>query len=72
MENREPTVLGELKVLSSGPVTYELLGEGADNFAISNSGEVQNKVSIDREQNAKYELIVKATDGNGKYSNPKF
>ncbi|CAI2349910.1 unnamed protein product [Caenorhabditis sp. 36 PRJEB53466] len=65
-ENREPTVLGKVKMLlSSGPVTYELLGEHAEKFSVSNGGEIQNREQVDREENSKYELVVKATDQNG-------
>ncbi|EFO87329.1 CRE-CDH-8 protein [Caenorhabditis remanei] len=65
VENREPTVLGEVKVVSDGPVTYELLGENAVKFEISKSGEVQNLEKIDREEVEKFELVVKATDQSG-------
>ncbi|CAP29959.2 Protein CBR-CDH-8 [Caenorhabditis briggsae] len=65
MENREPTVLGGVKVISDGPVTFELLGENAAKFEIAQSGEIQNLEKIDREESEKFELIVKATDQNG-------
>ncbi|CDH93161.1 Cadherin domain-containing protein [Caenorhabditis elegans] len=65
VENREPTVLGEVKVISDGPVTYEILGENGEKFQISNDGEIQNLEPIDRETYEKFELIVKATDLNG-------
>ncbi|CAL2042239.1 unnamed protein product [Caenorhabditis brenneri] len=64
-ENREPTVLGEVKAIADGPVTYEILGENAEKFEIAASGEIQNLEKIDREKLEKFDLIVKATDQNG-------
>ncbi|EYC39761.1 hypothetical protein Y032_0641g1021 [Ancylostoma ceylanicum] len=72
-ENHKPSVLGEVKAVDPDsdqylPITYSIIGDGADFFSVSDQGEVRSLAPVDREVHDKFELVVRATDAGGKYT----
>nr|XP_033799788.1 protocadherin Fat 1 isoform X2 [Geotrypetes seraphini] len=53
---------------SNAQITYTLLGNGAEKFKLnSDTGELKTFAPLDRELQAVYHLLVKATDGGGRF-----
>ncbi|XP_072920653.1 protocadherin Fat 1a isoform X7 [Hemitrygon akajei] len=54
-------------IRSNGEITYTLHGTGAEKFRLDSvTGELKTLAPLDREQQAVYNLLVKATDGGGR------
>ncbi|XP_025063474.1 protocadherin Fat 1 isoform X5 [Alligator sinensis] len=55
-------------IRSNAEITYMLHGTGAEKFKLSpDTGELKTLMPLDREQQAVYNLLVKATDGGGRF-----
>uniref|UniRef100_A0A8D0HJY6 FAT atypical cadherin 1 n=1 Tax=Sphenodon punctatus TaxID=8508 RepID=A0A8D0HJY6_SPHPU len=55
-------------IRSNAEITYSLHGTGAEKFRLSSdTGELKTLAPLDREQQAVYNLFVKATDGGGRF-----
>ncbi|WKY03404.1 hypothetical protein Q1695_004835 [Nippostrongylus brasiliensis] len=72
-ENHKPTILGEVKAIDIdsdqfSPITYTILGDGSELFAISELGEFRSVSPIDREEHDSFDLVVRATDAGGKWT----
>ncbi|XP_061473408.1 protocadherin Fat 2 [Rhineura floridana] len=53
---------------SSAQITYSLHGSGAEEFRMDpHTGELTTSSLLDRELKPKYQLVVKATDGGGRF-----
>uniref|UniRef100_A0A452U7C1 FAT atypical cadherin 1 n=1 Tax=Ursus maritimus TaxID=29073 RepID=A0A452U7C1_URSMA len=54
-------------IRSNAEITYTLLGPGAEKFRLNpDTGELKTSAPLDREEQAVYNLLVKATDGGGR------
>ncbi|XP_058145854.1 LOW QUALITY PROTEIN: protocadherin Fat 1 [Dasypus novemcinctus] len=54
-------------IRSNAEITYTLLGPGAEKFTLhADTGELKTSAPLDREEQAFYNLLVKATDGGGR------
>ncbi|VDL72004.1 unnamed protein product [Nippostrongylus brasiliensis] len=72
-ENHKPTILGEVKAIDIdsdqfSSITYTILGDGSKLFAISELGEFRSVSPIDREEHDSFDLVVRATDAGGKWT----
>uniref|UniRef100_A0A8C5V9H3 FAT atypical cadherin 1 n=1 Tax=Microcebus murinus TaxID=30608 RepID=A0A8C5V9H3_MICMU len=55
-------------IRSNAEITYTLFGSGAEKFKLNpDTGELKTLAPLDREQQAVYNLLVKATDGGGRF-----
>uniref|UniRef100_A0A8C3R498 FAT atypical cadherin 1 n=1 Tax=Cyanoderma ruficeps TaxID=181631 RepID=A0A8C3R498_9PASS len=55
-------------IRSNAEITYTLHGTGAEKFRLTpDTGELKTLMALDREQQAVYHLLVKATDGGGRF-----
>ncbi|XP_051891479.1 protocadherin Fat 1a isoform X7 [Pristis pectinata] len=55
-------------IRSNGEITYTLHGTGAEKFRLDSvTGELKTLAPLDREQQAVYNLLVKAIDGGGRF-----
>ncbi|XP_074848983.1 protocadherin Fat 1 isoform X2 [Carettochelys insculpta] len=55
-------------IRSNAEITYTLHGTGAEKFKLNpDTGELKTLAPLDREQQAVYNLLVKATDGGGRF-----
>ncbi|XP_069780628.1 protocadherin Fat 1a isoform X4 [Narcine bancroftii] len=55
-------------IRSNGEITYTLHGTGAEKFRLDSvTGELKTLAPLDREQQAVYNLFVKANDGGGRF-----
>uniref|UniRef100_A0A8C3V4R9 FAT atypical cadherin 1 n=1 Tax=Catharus ustulatus TaxID=91951 RepID=A0A8C3V4R9_CATUS len=55
-------------IRSNAEITYTLHGTGAEKFRLTpDTGELKTFMALDREQQAVYHLLVKATDGGGRF-----
>uniref|UniRef100_A0A8C0XD75 Protocadherin Fat 1 n=1 Tax=Castor canadensis TaxID=51338 RepID=A0A8C0XD75_CASCN len=55
-------------IRSNAEITYTLFGSGSEKFTLNPStGELKTLASLDREEQAVYNLLVKATDGGGRF-----
>nr|XP_047934269.1 protocadherin Fat 1 isoform X2 [Anser cygnoides] len=55
-------------IRSNAEITYTLHGTGAEKFGLTpDTGELKTLMPLDREQQAVYYLLVKATDGGGRF-----
>ncbi|XP_041488205.1 protocadherin Fat 1 isoform X1 [Microtus oregoni] len=54
-------------IRSNAEITYTLFGSGAEKFRLNpDTGELRTLALLDREEQAVYHLLVKATDGGGR------
>lgn len=54
-------------IRSNAEITYTLFGSGAEKFKLNpDTGELRTLALLDREEQAVYHLLVKATDGGGR------
>ncbi|CAH6787250.1 Fat1 [Phodopus roborovskii] len=54
-------------IRSNAEITYTLFGSGAEKFKLNpDTGELRTLAPLDREEQAVYNLLVKATDGGGR------
>ncbi|XP_050003178.1 protocadherin Fat 1 isoform X3 [Alexandromys fortis] len=54
-------------IRSNAEITYTLFGSGAEKFRLNpDTGELRTLAPLDREEQAVYHLLVKATDGGGR------
>ncbi|XP_075842741.1 protocadherin Fat 1 isoform X2 [Microtus pennsylvanicus] len=54
-------------IRSNAEITYALFGSGAEKFRLNpDTGELRTLALLDREEQAVYHLLVKATDGGGR------
>lgn len=54
-------------IRSNAEITYTLFGSGAEKFKLNpDTGELRTSALLDREEQAVYNLLVKATDGGGR------
>ncbi|XP_043826311.1 protocadherin Fat 1 isoform X3 [Dromiciops gliroides] len=55
-------------IRSNAEITYTLSGPGAEKFKLNaDTGELKTVSPLDREQQAVYNLLIKATDGGGRF-----
>uniref|UniRef100_A0A8C9UTT2 FAT atypical cadherin 1 n=1 Tax=Spermophilus dauricus TaxID=99837 RepID=A0A8C9UTT2_SPEDA len=55
-------------IRSNAEITYTLFGSGAEKFKLNpDTGELKTLAPLDREEQAVYNLLVKATDGGGRF-----
>uniref|UniRef100_A0A8D0NDB1 FAT atypical cadherin 1 n=1 Tax=Sus scrofa TaxID=9823 RepID=A0A8D0NDB1_PIG len=55
-------------IRSNAEITYTLFGPGAEKFKLNpDTGELKTSAPLDREEQATYNLLVKATDGGGRF-----
>ncbi|XP_036911122.1 protocadherin Fat 1 isoform X1 [Sturnira hondurensis] len=55
-------------IRSNAEITYTLFGPGAEKFKLNpDTGELKTLAPLDREEQAIYHLLVKATDGGGRF-----
>nr|KAF6460308.1 FAT atypical cadherin 1 [Molossus molossus] len=55
-------------IRSNAEITYTLFGPGAEKFKLNpDTGELKTLAPLDREEQAVYSLLVKATDGGGRF-----
>ncbi|XP_075412906.1 protocadherin Fat 1 isoform X2 [Tenrec ecaudatus] len=55
-------------IRSNAEITYTLFGQGAEKFKLNpETGELKTLAPLDREEQAVYNLLVKATDGGGRF-----
>ncbi|XP_045444888.1 protocadherin Fat 1 isoform X1 [Pipistrellus kuhlii] len=55
-------------IRSNAEITYTLSGPGAEKFNLNpDTGELKTLAPLDREEQAVYNLLVKATDGGGRF-----
>uniref|UniRef100_A0A2I3SRM1 FAT atypical cadherin 1 n=1 Tax=Pan troglodytes TaxID=9598 RepID=A0A2I3SRM1_PANTR len=55
-------------IRSNAEITYTLLGSGAEKFKLNpDTGELKTSTPLDREEQAVYHLLVRATDGGGRF-----
>ncbi|KAM4836847.1 protocadherin Fat 1 isoform 5-T5 [Thomomys bottae] len=55
-------------IRSNAEITYTLFGSGAEKFKLNpDTGELKTLAPLDREEQAVYHLLVKATDGGGRF-----
>ncbi|XP_006741893.1 protocadherin Fat 1 [Leptonychotes weddellii] len=55
-------------IRSNAEITYTLFGPGAEKFKLNpDTGELKTSAPLDREEQAVYNLLVKATDGGGRF-----
>ncbi|KAM9622277.1 protocadherin Fat 1 [Trichechus inunguis] len=55
-------------IRSNAEITYTLFGPGAEKFKLNpDTGELKTLAPLDRETQAVYNLLVKATDGGGRF-----
>uniref|UniRef100_A0A8C0I6M1 FAT atypical cadherin 1 n=1 Tax=Balaenoptera musculus TaxID=9771 RepID=A0A8C0I6M1_BALMU len=55
-------------IRSNAEITYTLFGPGAEKFKLNpDTGELKTLAPLDREDQATYNLLVKATDGGGRF-----
>ncbi|KAF6084027.1 FAT atypical cadherin 1 [Phyllostomus discolor] len=55
-------------IRSNAEITYTLFGPGAEKFKLNpDTGELKTLAPLDREEQAVYHLLVKATDGGGRF-----
>nr|XP_006001093.1 PREDICTED: protocadherin Fat 1 isoform X1 [Latimeria chalumnae]XP_014346958.1 PREDICTED: protocadherin Fat 1 isoform X1 [Latimeria chalumnae] len=55
-------------IRSNAAITYSLHGNGAEKFILSpDSGELKSLAPLDREQQDVYNLLIRATDGGGRF-----
>uniref|UniRef100_A0ABI7X6D8 FAT atypical cadherin 1 n=1 Tax=Felis catus TaxID=9685 RepID=A0ABI7X6D8_FELCA len=55
-------------IRSNAEITYTLFGPGAEKFKLNpDTGELKTLAPLDREEQAVYNLLVKATDGGGRF-----
>ncbi|KAE9421470.1 hypothetical protein Angca_002247, partial [Angiostrongylus cantonensis] len=51
------------------PITYSIHGVGSELFAISPQGKLRSLVPMDREKHEQFDLVVRATDAGGLWTN---
>lgn len=67
LENSNPALLGTVNARGKA-IRYSLLGLGAEQFSISEEGELRSLNPVDREKFERFDLTVRATDDKGKWT----